>query len=122
MPYWVQGWRCGETLVVVVVRALASHQCGPDSIPRLSVICGLSLLVTILNQTKQISHQNVNRSQIDVISPFTRRMKPYRFENAPLLAAFSNSSGFASGLDQCCVNRRRNRIENGAVTNENTFM
>ena len=28
-----------------VVRALASHQCGQDSIPRPSVICGLSLLV-----------------------------------------------------------------------------
>ena len=29
----------------VVVRALASHQCGQGSIPRLGVICGLSLLV-----------------------------------------------------------------------------
>ena len=29
----------------VVVRALGSHQCGPGSIPRLGVICGLSLLV-----------------------------------------------------------------------------
>ena len=28
-----------------VVRALVSHQCGPGLIPRLSVICGLSLLV-----------------------------------------------------------------------------
>ena len=28
-----------------VVRALASHQCGPGSIPILGVICGLSLLV-----------------------------------------------------------------------------
>ena len=28
-----------------VVRALASHQCGPASIPRSGVICGLSLLV-----------------------------------------------------------------------------
>ena len=28
-----------------VVRALASHQCGPGSIPRLSVIRGLSLLL-----------------------------------------------------------------------------
>ena len=28
-----------------VVRALISHQCGPGSIPRLCVICGLSLLV-----------------------------------------------------------------------------
>ena len=28
-----------------VVRALASHQCGPGSILRLGVICGLSLLV-----------------------------------------------------------------------------
>ena len=27
------------------VRALASHQCGPGSIPRLGVMCGLSLLV-----------------------------------------------------------------------------
>ena len=30
---------------VAVVRALASHQCGPVSIPRVSMICGLSLLV-----------------------------------------------------------------------------
>ena len=29
----------------VVVRALASHQCGPGSISRLGVTCGLSLLV-----------------------------------------------------------------------------
>ena len=28
-----------------VVRALASHQCGPGSIPRSGVKCGLSLLV-----------------------------------------------------------------------------
>ena len=28
-----------------VVRALAFHQCGPGSIPRSGVICGLSLLV-----------------------------------------------------------------------------
>ena len=32
-----QGWRSG--------RALASHQCGPGSIPGVGVICGLSLLV-----------------------------------------------------------------------------
>ena len=31
-----------------VVRALASHQCGPGSIPELGVICGLSLLVLVL--------------------------------------------------------------------------
>ena len=30
---------------VALVRALASHQCGLGSIPRLSVICGFSLLV-----------------------------------------------------------------------------
>ena len=29
----------------VVVRAIASHQCGPGSIPRSGVICGLSLVV-----------------------------------------------------------------------------
>ena len=30
-----------------VVRALASHQCGPGSIPGLGVICGLSLLLVL---------------------------------------------------------------------------
>ena len=34
-----------ESIGGAVVRTLASHQCGPGSIPRLSVICGLSLLV-----------------------------------------------------------------------------
>ena len=37
---WQFGCRDGA-----VVRELASHQCGPGSIPRLGVICGLSLLV-----------------------------------------------------------------------------
>ena len=31
-----------------VVRALASHQCGPGSIPRLGIICGLSLLLVLV--------------------------------------------------------------------------
>ena len=31
-----------------VVRALASHQCGPGSIPGPGVICGLSLLVVLV--------------------------------------------------------------------------
>ena len=31
-----------------VVRALASHRCGPSSIPRLGVICGLSLLLVLV--------------------------------------------------------------------------
>ena len=31
----------------VVVRALASHQCGPDSNPRVDAICGLSLLLVL---------------------------------------------------------------------------
>ena len=35
--WWILGRRGG-----VVVRALVSHQCGPGSIPRLGVICGLS--------------------------------------------------------------------------------
>ena len=32
----------------VVVRALASHQCGPGSIPGLGVMCGLSLLLVLV--------------------------------------------------------------------------
>jgi len=46
-------WIHGLTVNVVgsrvgaVVRALTSHQCVPDSIPRPSVICGLSLLLVL---------------------------------------------------------------------------
>ena len=31
-----------------VVRALAFHQCGPGSIPRPGIICGLSLLLVLV--------------------------------------------------------------------------
>ena len=48
----------------------------------------------------QISRQNSNRIQIDAVLLFTRQMKPYRFENAPVL-------GFNS-LDRCRVNGRCN--------------
>ena len=70
----------------------------------------------------QISRQNSNRIQINAVSLFTGQIKPYRFENAPLLAAFSNRLGFGNGLNRCRVNRRRNRIENDAVTNETAFV
>ena len=40
------------------------------------------------------------------VSLFTRQMKPYRFENAPLLAAFSNRSGVGNGFDRCRVRQR----------------
>ena len=45
-------------------------------------------------------------------------MKPYRFENAPLLKAFSERPGSDNELDRRRVNERRNRIETDAVTNE----
>ena len=38
---------CGST-DGAVVRALASHQCGPGSIPGVGVICGLSLLLVLV--------------------------------------------------------------------------
>ena len=38
----ILGWTCSGG---VVLRALASHQCGPSSISRVGVICGLSLSV-----------------------------------------------------------------------------
>ena len=38
-----------------VVRALASHQCGPGSIPGLGVICGLSLLLVLFSATRGFS-------------------------------------------------------------------
>ena len=37
-----------DTAVCTVVRALASHQCGPGSIPELGVTCGLSLLLFLV--------------------------------------------------------------------------
>ena len=41
--------------------------------------------------------------------------KPYRFENAPLLKAYSKRPGSDNELDR---NEMRNRIETDAVTNE----
>ena len=70
----------------------------------------------------EILRNNGNRTQIDAVSPFTRQMKPYRFENAPLLAAFSNRPGFANGLDRWGVNKWCNRIENDAVKIETAFV
>ena len=45
-------------------------------------------------------------------------MKPYRFENTPLLKAFSEWPGSDNELDRCRVNEGWNRIETNAVTNE----
>ena len=38
-----------------MVRALASHQCGSCSIPRLGVICGLSLLLVLVLASRGFS-------------------------------------------------------------------
>ena len=43
-----EGGRGGGGKDGAVVRALASHQCGPSSIPGLGVICGLSLLLVLV--------------------------------------------------------------------------
>ena len=37
------------------MRALASHQCGPGSIPGLGVICGLSLLLVLFSAPRGFS-------------------------------------------------------------------
>ena len=47
-------------------------------------------------------------------------MKTYRFENAPLLKAFSERPGSDNELDRRRVNERRNRIETDAVKNKTT--
>ena len=66
----------------------------------------------ILNQTMLISRQNGQRTQIDAASPFTRQMKPYRFQKASPFAVFLNRPGFANALDRCKY----------AVTNETAFV
>ncbi len=61
------------------------------------------------------------RFQIDTVLQFLTvytTTKPYRFENAPLLTAFSKRPGYSSGLYRCRVNGRRNRIAFDAVTNK----
>ena len=71
-----------------------------------------------IEQRKFFEPKIVTSLKIDAVLQFTRytEMKPYPFENAPLLAAFS------CGLDRCRVNRMHNRIKNVAVTNENGFV
>ena len=45
-------------------------------------------------------------------------LKPYSFENAPLLKAYSKLPGSDNELDRHLVNEMRNRIETDGVTNE----
>ena len=66
----------------------------------------------------QIWRQSDNRTQIDAVSPCTRQMKAYRFENASLLTGFSDRPSFVNGLDRFHVNRRLNE---NADTNETAF-
>ena len=49
---------------------------------------------------------------------YTRTSKPSRFENAPLLKAYSKRPGSDNELDRRRVNERRNRIETDVVTNK----
>ena len=77
---------------------------------------------SLSSRPNEISRQNSNRIQIDVVSPLARQMKPYRFEKAPLLSAFSNEPGFGDGLNWHRVNGRCTRIESDAVTNETVFV
>ena len=61
-----------------VVRALASHQCGPGSIPGLGVICGLSLLLVLVLSSERFfsgysgfplsSKTNTSKFQFDLES------------------------------------------------------
>ena len=60
-----------------VVRALASHQCGPGSIPGLGVICGLSLLLVLVLAPRVFlrvlrfsssSKTNISKFQLDLES------------------------------------------------------
>ena len=48
-----------------VVKALASHQCGPGSIPRSGVICGLSLLVLYSEGLNGVNRQPSNGPKIN---------------------------------------------------------
>jgi len=41
-----------------VVRALASHPCGPGSVPGVAVICGLSLLLVLVLAPRGFSPGN----------------------------------------------------------------
>ena len=47
-------------------------------------------------------------------------LKPYRFENAPLLKVYSKWPSSDNKLDQRRVNEMHNRIKIDAVTNEAT--
>ena len=60
--------------VSAVVRALASHKCGPGSIPGHGVICGLSLLLVLYSASRGFSpgipvfpfkKKNISKFQFD---------------------------------------------------------
>ena len=54
-PYWCPKpvlWHVNERKVGAVVRALASHQCGPGLDPGVDIICGLSLLFVLFQKNQ----------------------------------------------------------------------
>ena len=52
-----------------VVRALASHQCGPGSNPSVDAICGLSLLLA-LSLLREVFHQVIRFPPLIKGQPF----------------------------------------------------
>ena len=98
-----------------VVRALASHQCGPGSIPGLGVICGLGLLLVLV--LVRVFFPRVHR--------FSPLLKNQHFQIPIQSGLLSSTSSRASGSGDCvssppvllplnnllyfyCVRRRKN--------------
>ena len=71
------------------------------------------VLAISLSRTVSVALRDRERARTGL----TRRMKPHRFEKAPLLAVVSNRHGFGNSLGRCRVSRRCNSIENDAVIN-----
>ena len=53
-----------------MVKALASHQCGPGSIPRLAVRCGLTLICCWFSSSSSISEFQFDLDTVDEEPPF----------------------------------------------------
>ena len=69
------------------MRALASHLCGPGSIPRLDVICGLSLLVLYSERRKTNGQRRFSRKDFLLVGPILCQTCEASYSHQPGLSA-----------------------------------
>ena len=112
-----------------MVRAIASHQCGPGSIPGLGVRCGLSLLLVPVPAPRvfprvlrfsSLHKTNISKFQFE-LEIVERRATPWiplkpPFIYSSLFTMLQNSLSVSVSLSHSCLTHGRKAIRNPRIT------